>query len=230
MNRFAICEGYYMFASLYHGGQDSKEYAYFGRLDKLGYKPGQAASSQDPNRLEEDSRDVFDRLVERHEAPAKAKAEQARIERLQTKVRTRAHNILTAVQEQADRDAKKSKNYSISNYLQRIELHYNGYAEPGYTDPECGLIATGNWNEITSWTDGERKVISDLPERLGRLFEKMGIETEWSDEWAACSDCQKLVRTQPDSYFWKPSFTFDESEGFFCRKCEPDEESEESEE
>jgi hypothetical protein len=73
-DRFAIFDGYYMFASLYHGGQDSKEYAYFGRLDKLGYKPGLSASSQNPDRLTEDAREVFDRLVEKHEAPAKAKA------------------------------------------------------------------------------------------------------------------------------------------------------------
>jgi len=219
-----------MFASLYHGGQFSKEYAYFGRLDKLGYKPGLGASSQNPDRLDEDAREVFDALVERHEAPAKAKAEQARIERLQSKVRGRAQNILTAVQESADRTAKQTKNYSISNYLQDIELHYNGYAEPGYTDPDCGLIATGNWNEITEYKDGQRSVISDLPERLGRLFEKMGIETEWSDEWASCSDCGKLVRTQHDSYSWKPSYTLGEGE-LLCHECktdEPDDESDES--
>lgn len=109
-------------------------------------------------------------------------------------------------------------------------MHYNGYAEPGYTDPECGLIATGNWNEITSWTDGERKLISKLPERLGRLFEKMGIETEWSDEWATCSDCGKLVRTEPDGYSWKPSYTLGEGD-LLCNECktdDPDDESDES--
>jgi len=233
LNRFAICEAYYMFASLYHGGQYSKEYAYFGRLDKLGYKPGLGASSQNPDRLDEDSREIFDRLVERLEASGQLGAEgleKARIRRLQTKVQTRANAILTAVQENADRVAKQTKNYSISNYLQGIELHYNGYAEPGYTDPECGLIATGNWNEITEYKDGQRSVISDLPARLGRLFEKMGIETEWSDEWASCSDCGKLVRTEPDSYSWKPSYTLGEGE-LLCHECkteEPDDESDES--
>lgn len=64
-NRIAICNAYYMFASLYYGGQGSKEYAYFARLDRIGYKPGLGAQSQDPNRLDDESREVFDRLVER---------------------------------------------------------------------------------------------------------------------------------------------------------------------
>lgn len=149
--------------------------------------------------------------------------------RLQTKVQRRAWQLLEALQEQADQQAKLDGNWIISNSLQGIELHYCGYAEPGYTDPECGLIATGNWNEITSWFDGQRTVISNIPKRLGDIFERMGIEIEWSDEWAACSDCQKLVRTQPDSYFWKPSFTLDDDE-LVCLECKPSEESEESEE
>lgn len=62
-DRFAICDAYYMFASLYHGGQGSKVYAYFGRLDAIRYKPGLGASSQDPDRLSEEAREVFDRLV-----------------------------------------------------------------------------------------------------------------------------------------------------------------------
>jgi hypothetical protein len=147
-------------------------------------------------------------------------------ERLRTKVRERAQAILTAVQEKADREAKAGGNWTVASYLQGIELHYNGYAEPGYTDPECGLIATGNWNEVTSWFNGERTVVSNLPKRLGDLFERMGIEIEWSDEWASCSDCGKLVRTQPDSYCWKPSFTLGDGE-LLCRECTPDEESDE---
>lgn len=224
MNRFAICEGYYMFASLYHGGQDSKEYAYFGRLDKLGYKPGPGASSQDLNRLDKDSREVFDRLV----ANTPEGREKQRIEQLKLKVADRAERILIAVQSKAEQEAKRTKNYTIRNYLQEIELHYCGYAEPGCTDPECGLIATGNWNEITSWFDGKRTVVSNICKRLGDIFERMGIEIEWSDEWAVCSDCQKLVRTQPDSYQWKPFYTLDDSE-LICLECQPNEESEKTE-
>jgi hypothetical protein len=43
-NRMNILDAYYMFASHFHGGQGSKEYLIFGRLDKLGYKPSSLLS------------------------------------------------------------------------------------------------------------------------------------------------------------------------------------------
>jgi hypothetical protein len=89
-----------------------------------------------------------------------------------------------------------------------IELHTEGYAEPGYTDPESGIIATGNWNDPPT------------PERVTRIFEKLGIEIEWGDEWAACDECHKLFRTQPDSYMWRRSYWLDEMDGDIrCREC-----------
>lgn len=39
-NRMDICMAYYLFGSLYHGGQSSKEYTYMGRAMKVGFKPG----------------------------------------------------------------------------------------------------------------------------------------------------------------------------------------------
>lgn len=38
-DRFDICEAWFLFASHYHGGQDSKEYAIFGRLKGLQFSP-----------------------------------------------------------------------------------------------------------------------------------------------------------------------------------------------
>ena len=61
-----------------------------------------------------------------------------------------------------------------------------------------------------------RKVVSTLPRRLARVLEKLHIECEWGDEWVACNDCGKLLRTQPDSMWWKPSFYCDEN-GAHCR-------------
>lgn len=37
-DRFDICEAYYLFAAHWHGGQSSKEYRIFGRLDKIKFK------------------------------------------------------------------------------------------------------------------------------------------------------------------------------------------------
>ena len=114
-------------------------------------------------------------------------------------------------------------NPSVVNRIAAIGLHTNGYAEPGYN---AELIATGNWNEIDQYDAAtkSRILISDLPKRIEKLFSQMGIACEWSDEWTTCDDCGKLVRTQPDSYSWTPSFcTVDCSE--ICIDCiseEPD--------
>ncbi len=209
-----------MFATLYHSGQYSTEYAIFSRLAKLNYTPGLGAQSHDPNRLSEDAREVFDRLVERYEAP-----ERARIERLQAKVRGWANRILEAARHDAQNTAKNSTDWRIRNALETIELHYQGYAEPGYTDPECGVVATGNWNDLIDWSNNQRSTISNVPSRIAKLFEKLGIPTEWSDEWCECTHCGKIVRTQPDSMSWTPSYKVGEGE-LWCHECDDTDDSE----
>jgi len=144
--------------------------------------------------------------------------ETVRIERLQKKVRGWADRILTAARNDANSKAKNSNDWQVRSQLEDIQLH-NGYAEPGYSDPKCGIVATGNWNKITKWENGQRLVISDVPTRIGRLFEKLGIETEWSDEWCECSHCGKIIRTQPDSYSWTPSYTMGDGE-LWCKECD----------
>lgn len=111
-----------------------------------------------------------------------------------------------------------SMSWQVWSAIEEIRLHSEGYAEPGY-DSESDLIATGNWNSIRSY-DASTKLtttISDLPQRICNLFEKMGIECEWSDEWFDCS-CGKLVRSQGDSYSWTPSFAYYDDE-ITCIDC-----------
>lgn len=144
-------------------------------------------------------------------------------------VAKRANRIL----EIAQRMASKHTDFQVSNVVDNICL-YSGYAEPGYTVGKAGLIATGNWNTITKWDDdkGESVDVSNLPERIGNLFEKMGIDCEWCDEWFSCDVCGKLVRTEPDCFSWKPSYRLD-SNGFVCHECikeEADESDEEEDE
>jgi len=109
----------------------------------------------------------------------------------------------------------------VENRIEEIQLHYEGYAEPG-CDTEFGLVATGNWNTIDTYDHSTRShtVVSNLPKRIADLFERMGIECEWSDEWTECGSCYKLVRTNPDSYGWTQSFYFDENNGdCTCVEC-----------
>lgn len=44
-NRIDICEAYWVFATLYHGGQYSTIYRIFGRLDRLGFNPRRSLCS-----------------------------------------------------------------------------------------------------------------------------------------------------------------------------------------
>lgn len=60
-DRFDICEAYYLYAMLYHGGQWSKEYAIFGRLHNMGITPRPGLRDEDD--LSENGRAIFNRLV-----------------------------------------------------------------------------------------------------------------------------------------------------------------------
>lgn len=40
MDRFAICAAYYIIASRYHTGQDSKGYAKLSQVSRCGWQPG----------------------------------------------------------------------------------------------------------------------------------------------------------------------------------------------
>lgn len=118
---------------------------------------------------------------------------------------------------------------------ERFQLHYDGYAEPGYDDPESKLIATGDWN---SRTETRRVYPSPFPcwltvkdpnatytfhdrtmPRIGAILEKLGVELEWEDEWVACNECYKLIRTQPDSYSWLKSYWLQDGIGYYCKDC-----------
>ena len=60
-DRFDICEAYYVYAMLYHGGQYTETYKIFGRLNNLEFKPSPLLC--DENNLTENSRLIFDNLV-----------------------------------------------------------------------------------------------------------------------------------------------------------------------
>ena len=108
------------------------------------------------------------------------------------------------------------ENYPEANF----QLHIEGYAEPGYTDPDSGLIATGNWNPRSWGQDGVPAPKSDrVMPRIADILDKLGVELEWEDEWEACGKCNKLVRTSPDSYGWTRSYWRDEYGEVACQDC-----------
>lgn len=153
---------------------------------------------------------------------------------MRTKEQTlsRVNVILDIAQRMAkkqDKEHKEYKTYVVSNRIDEITIHIDGYAEPGYSD--ANIVATGNWNnvDIYSYTTKSRNVISNLPKRICDLFEKLGVEIEWSDEWATCNDCSKLIRTEPDCHSWKPFYNKAgiEKGECVCLDCCPEEEENE---
>jgi hypothetical protein len=76
----------------------------------------------------------------------------------------------------------------------RKDIEYVGhYGEPGYSDPEKGIIFT-NWN--------------DVPKKLIERIENAGYACEWSDEWYCDYDHDKAWRTVGDSWGWTCSLMF----------------------
>jgi hypothetical protein len=77
------------------------------------------------------------------------------------------------------------------------------YAEKGYDQPRKGVLMA-DWN--------------CLPRGLDKILERAGYAIEWSGEWTTCADCNGALRTEPDSYRWKPGYKIVDDE-LLCNKC-----------
>ncbi len=113
---------------------------------------------------------------------------------------------------------KAAKTSQGRSQIDGITICTEGYAEPGYGDPASGLVALGNWNDVSRY-DGKNFIRTDnAPGRVARLLEKLDVTLEWSDEWETCRSCGKCVRTKPDSYSWMPSHAATD-DGLTCHEC-----------
>lgn len=81
----------------------------------------------------------------------------------------------------------KAIDYLVNSHNAEYCTHYG---EPGYQDPEHGIIFA-DWN--------------DIPKGLADWLEKCGYSLEWSDEWYVDYCHSKAYRTRPDSYHWESS-------------------------
>ena len=131
-------------------------------------------------------------------------------------------NIHSAIQEGLEELKKKSTNEG-SCRLDEITIHTHGYAEPGYDD--INVIACANWNDITKWNGKEHVTVDQsigmAAELIKELCEEHGLtfELEWSDQWAFCVECNKLVRTTADSYGWSRYYWDAEDGDYICGDC-----------
>ena len=78
------------------------------------------------------------------------------------------------------------------------------YGEPGYANPEFGVILA-NWNNVS---DG-----------LADWLETVGYSLEWSDEWTIVDG--KAYRTEPDSYSWESSLILTDDGEYLTREDSP---------
>jgi hypothetical protein len=91
----------------------------------------------------------------------------------------------------------KTEVYSrLINYCDEKGLFvytYPGIAEKGYDDIP---MICANWN---------KKKLSKILNWGEKYFEGE-VEFGWDDEWIACGECYKAVRTIPTHYGWTPSY------------------------
>jgi hypothetical protein len=120
-----------------------------------------------------------------------------------------------SVQQVIDRAYHAATDKRAKEVIASIQL-YDKCVEPGYR----GLYAVGNWNDISIFNPDTNRFdrIDNTPSRLGRILKKMGYELEWKDECTSCDTCGGLVRTQPDSYSWQPSYVENDGE-ICCHEC-----------
>jgi hypothetical protein len=62
-DRFDVCEGWYMFSVLWHGGAADPIYSIVSRLTDMGFKP---SPMLDLTSLTENGMDIYRSLCERH--------------------------------------------------------------------------------------------------------------------------------------------------------------------
>lgn len=116
------------------------------------------------------------------------------------------------------------KNINFSRLVECCEnrTHHSftfcpGYAEPGYSDPEKGIVF-GNWNPACGFDKTQAEQRRDPVSKLARVLEANGFEPEWSDEWETCCECGKAVRASADCYSWTPYFRIYDC-GLVCLDC-----------
>lgn len=85
----------------------------------------------------------------------------------------RAYRVMQIAIDMAEKGAKEHR-CNILNRLHEIQIHHEGYASLQDGDPpKTFLVATGNWNAVTTYScvNRERKTVSVLPSRIAKILE-----------------------------------------------------------
>lgn len=99
-----------------------------------------------------------------------------------------------------------------------VHFHTSGFADVSESVSDGEITAVGSWNSITEYADGKSNVVDATPERFGRVLERLGLATQYSDQTGNCDDCGRLIDTEPSSYVWRPYYV--ELQGsLVCLRC-----------
>src|SRR6266702_2405206 len=129
------------------------------------------------------------------------------------------NELLQRVEKVIEAGRTSAKTNQGRSQIDSITIASEGYAEPGYDDPKSGVIAFGNWNNVSRYDGHEFHEVDDSVGRVATLLEKLGVELDWSDEWCQCDGRSKAVRTSPNSYRWQASYADDGSGTVLCHQC-----------
>lgn len=101
-------------------------------------------------------------------------------------------------------------------FLESIDWNYQ---ESHETTGEIHALA--NWNALVerNATTGHYMEVSDVPRKLQKLLEAIGVDVLWEDEWMTCSECGQLVGTNPQSAWWMPRYTIRNECEVCCLDC-----------
>lgn len=115
----------------------------------------------------------------------------------------------------------KRQNAWVSGLVCRIERYNEG--KPRNQQIEVPTIAQtkeGPFVILESWEQARK--LAELAGLKSRNPEYPDfddrVQTGFSDEYDTCSDCNALIRTSPDSYFWQPDFIVNDC-GIHCAQC-----------
>lgn len=124
------------------------------------------------------------------------------------KALAKGYRLIQAAENSAKTSAGK-------NHVNDVRL-YTDYADQVADRP----IAVANWNNLSKWNPDKRvwTTTDNIMVRLGDALERAGFDLQWQDEHCGCNNCNKLVRTEPDSFFWKPSYKVVDGD-IFCSTC-----------
>lgn len=128
------------------------------------------------------------------------------------------NELLQRVERVIEAGRSAAKTSQAKSQIDCITICTEGYAEPDYSDPTSGIVAFGNWNNVTRYDGHDFQEVDDSVGRVAALLEKLGVELDWSDEWTICDGCHKAVRTQANSYRWRPSYACTD-DGITCHEC-----------